>query len=434
MMDLLYVNDKFGRYPDSYWASVATPLAPFPPLKGEVKADVCVVGGGFTGLSAALQLAGAGYSVVLLEAQRVGFGASGRNGGQVGSGQRMEQDDLEKAVGETRARAMWALAEESKACVRGYIADHGIKCDWRDGVLHAELKPKNLHHSVDYAAFLQTRYDYDKIKALDGEEIRAHVGSEAYCGGTLDMGAGHLNPQKYVLGLARAAHKAGVQIFERSKALKYLEGKRAKIDTDAGTVDAEFLILAGNGYMGELSPKVARRVMPINNFIVATEPLGETLARQLIREDVAVADSKFVVNYFKRSADHRMVFGGGENYGYKFPTDIARKAQKPMLEIFPQLKGKKIDYAWGGTLAITMNRMPYFSRIAPNILSASGYSGHGVAMASLAGRILAETIQGTAERFDLMASATPPRFPGGRAFRSPLLALGMSWYALRDRI
>jgi len=433
-MDLLYANDKPGQYPDSFWASVAKPLAPFPPLNGAVKADVCVVGAGFTGLSSALHLAEAGYRVVLLEAQRVGFGASGRNGGQVGSGQRVAQDDLEKAVGEDKARALWAVAEASKACVKGLIAKHGIDCDWRDGVLHAELKPKHLHHSFDYADMLQTRYGYDDILALDGDAVRAHLGTEAYCGGTLDMGAGHLNPQKYVLGLARAAHKAGVQIFEGSKALAFSEAARPVVTTENGSVSAEFLVLAGNGYMGGLSKKVARRVMPINNFIVATEPLGEDMARTLIRDDVAVADSKFVVNYFKRSADHRMVFGGGESYGYRFPANIAPKAQKPMLEIFPQLQGAKIEYAWGGTLAITMNRMPNFARLAPNILSASGYSGYGVAMASLAGGIIAETIQGTAERFDLMGATQPPRFPGGPALRGPLLVLAMSFYALRDRL
>jgi len=433
-MDLLYANDRRGQYPKSYWASVATPLAPFPPLREDLKADVCVVGAGFTGLSSALHLAEAGYSVVLLEAQRVGFGASGRNGGQVGSGQRVEQDDLEKMIGERKARALWDIAEASKECVRGLIKRHGIDCDWRDGIIHAELKPKHLQHSFDYANFLQTRYGYDAISALDADAVSNHIGSEAYCGGTLDKGAGHLNPQKYVLGLARAAQKAGVQIYEGSKALAFSQSARPLVTTENGSVSSEFLILAGNGYMGGLSQKVARRVMPINNFIVATEPLGEDTAKSLIPGDVAVADSKFVVNYFKRSADHRMVFGGGESYGYKFPANIAAKAQKPMLEIFPQLKGAKIDFAWGGTLAITMNRMPNFARLAPNILSASGYSGHGVAMASLAGEILAETIKGTAERFDLMGETTPQRFPGGPALRGPLLVLAMSYYALRDRI
>ena len=433
-MDLLYANDKPGQYPESYWASVASPLAPFPPLKGKVVADICVIGAGFTGLSSALHLAEAGYKVVVLEAQRVGFGASGRNGGQVGSGQRVEQDDLEKMVGEDKARALWDLAEASKDCVRGLIRKHGIECDWRDGIIHAELKPNRLRHSHAYAEMLQTRYGYDAISTLDGEAVRRHIGTESYCGGTLDTGAGHLNPQKYVLGLARAVQKAGVQIFERSKAIKFSRGSRPLVTTARGRVLADFLVLAGNGYIGGLSHKVAQRVMPINNFIVATEPLGEAMAKSLIAEDVAVADSKFVVNYFKRSPDHRMVFGGGESYGYKFPKDIAAKAQKPMLEIFPQLAGAKIDYAWGGTLAITMNRMPNFARLAPNILSASGYSGHGVAMASLAGGIIAETIAGTAERFDLFGATQPARFPGGAVLRTPLLALAMSYYALRDRL
>ncbi len=433
-MDLLYANDKPGQYPPSYWAFVTPPLAPFPALKGEAKADICVIGAGYTGLSCALHLAGAGYKVVLLEAQRVGFGASGRNGGQVGSGQRLAQDALEKLVGEDKARALWDLAEASKACVKSLIRKHGIECDWRDGIIHAELKPKHLHHSFEYAEMLQIRYGYDAISPLDGPAIRAHIGTESYCGGMLDMGAGHLNPQKYVLGLARAAQKGGVEIYERSKALGFSEGKRPRVRTENGTVSADFLVLAGNGYMGGLSKRVARRVMPINNFIIATAPLGEAMAKSLIRDDVAVADSKFVVNYFKRSSDHRMIFGGGESYGYRFPADITIKAQKPMRSIFPQLAGAKIDFAWGGTLAITMNRMPYFARLAPNILSASGYSGHGVALASLAGEIIAETIKGSAERFELMGATTPRRFPGGPALRSPLLALAMGYYALRDRV
>ncbi|MBL4807855.1 MAG: FAD-binding oxidoreductase, partial [Rhodobacteraceae bacterium] len=325
-------------------------------------------------------------------------------------------------------------AEQSKECVRRLIAKHNIDCDWRDGIIHAELRKRNLHHGFAYAEKLNKEYNYAQITPLDSDQIRSELGTDAYCGGTKDMGAGHLNPLKYVLGLARAAQAAGVQIFEGSKALDIIAGDPAVVKTQNGQVSANFVVLAGNGYIGNLAPKVASRVMPINNFIVATEPLDEALATELIQNDVAVADSKFVVNYFKRSPDHRLMFGGGESYGYRFPKDIAAKARKPMLEIYPQLKDVKIDYAWGGTLAITVNRMPNFQRLGPNILTASGYSGHGVAMASLAGEILAETIKGTAERFDVMANIRPPRFPGGTMLRWPILVLAMTWFSLRDRI
>ncbi len=432
-MDLLYANDTKGQYPDSYWASVATPLEPLAPLAGSVRADVCVIGAGFTGLSSALHLAKAGYDVVLLEAQRVGFGASGRNGGQVGTGQRVDQDELEKMLGADHARIMWDLGEASKDCVRDLIRTHNIDCDWRDGIIHAELRPRNLHHSVEYADMLNSRYGYPHIRALDGAGIRNELGTDAYCGGTIDMGAGHLNPQKYVLGLARAALDAGVRIFEGSKVVKVDQGEPALVHTDNGQVSAAFVVLAGNGYQGDLVPAVSARIMPINNFIIATEPLGD-LAVELIRQDVAVADSKFVVNYFKRSPDGRMVFGGGESYGYRFPSDIAAKARAPMLRIFPQLEEAAIDYAWGGTLAITVNRMPSFQRVTPNILSAAGFSGHGVAMASLAGQVLSEAVRGTAERFEHFARVKTPRFPGGKWARAPLLALAMTWFSFRDRL
>jgi len=248
------------------------------------------------------------------------------------------------------------------------------------------------------------------------------------------MGAGHLNPLKYALGLARAAQKAGVRIFETSKVIASSGGEFQTTKTGAGQVVSKYVIWAGNGYASKYHREIESRVMPINNFIVATEPLGQARAAELIKNDLAVADSKFVVNYFKRSPDHRLIFGGGESYGYRFPKDIAAKARNPMLAIYPQLKDVKIDYAWGGTLAITVNRMPCFQRLGKNVFSAAGYSGHGVAMASLAGEIIAETVQGTAERFDVMANMQPPRFPGGAMLRWPILVLAMTWFSLRDRL
>jgi gamma-glutamylputrescine oxidase len=433
-MDLLTVNDRDGEYPDSYYAASAQPLDKFPTLQGSQTCDVCVVGAGYTGLSAALHLAERGYDVILLEAQRVGFGASGRNGGQVGSGQRVEQDALEKMVGKDHARQLWDMGEESKSTVRDLISTYDIECAYKPGVLHAELNRRNLHHTVDYVEKLQTEYGYDQIEFMEEASLRSTVGSEAYCGGSMDWGAGHLHPLNFALGLARACVAAGVRVFEETLVTEIKRGEPAEVVTQNGDVTTKFVALGANGYLGNLEPQVASRVMPINNFIVATEPLSEETACALIRDDVAVADSKFVVNYFRMSEDNRLLFGGGESYGYKFPENLIEKARKPMLEIYPQLRDTRIDYAWGGTLGITMNRMPDFRRLSPNILSASGYSGHGVAMATLAGKLLAEAIGGTAERFEVMANVPTKRFPGGATMRLPLLILAMLWFSLRDRL
>jgi len=432
-MNLLHANDRPGAYPPSWYAATTEPLPPFAPLQGAARADVCVVGAGYTGLSAALHLAEAGRDVVLLEAQRAGFGASGRNGGQLGSGQRMEQTALERLVGADDAAHLWRLGEEAKALVKGLVARHGIACHLTPGVAHACFTAREMAEEHAYAEHLATRHGYDRIETLDRDAMRALCPSPAYHGGTLDRGAAHLHPLAYALGLARAARAAGVRIHEGSQVHDISHGARARVSTGAGHVEADHVVLACNGYLGGLESRVAARVMPINNFIVATEPLGADAARVLTR-DVAVADTKFVVNYFRLSHDTRLLFGGGESYGYRFPRDIRATVRRPMLEIFPHLADVPLDYAWGGTLAITMKRMPYLARVAPNVLSASGYSGHGVGMATLAGRLMAEAVRGQSDGFDCLARVPCPRFPGGAALRTPLLVLAMSWFALRDRL
>ncbi len=431
-MKLLHINDKRGEYPPSYYAATATPLAPFPMLKGQHKADVCIVGGGYTGLSAALHLAQRGYDVVLLEAHRAGFGASGRNGGQVGSGQRQDQVWLEKTVGKENAHRLWSLAEEAKALVRSLITYHAMPVTFHPGIAHACRTEAEVRDAHAYAEKLHRDYGYTHLEPLDQAGIRRLIGSTAYKGGTIDRDAGHLHPLNYALGLAAAAAKAGVRIHEMSEVHRVEPGQNPVVRTSAGHVTCDTVILAGNGYLGQLNLQVAAKVMPINNFIIATEPLGDR-AKDILAEPVAVDDSRFVVNYWRLSEDNRLLFGGGESYGYRFP-DILKTVSKPMLEVYPQLKDARIDYAWGGTLAITMNRMPCFTRPAKNVLSASGYSGHGIAMATLAGKLLAEATAAQSERFDLMASLPQPRFPGGVTLRSPLLVMAMTWYAMRDRL
>ncbi|MDZ4094001.1 MAG: FAD-binding oxidoreductase [Paracoccaceae bacterium] len=431
-MNLLYANDKKGCYPPSYYAATAAPHADFPPLRGEIRADVCVVGAGYTGLSTALHLAQKGFDVVLLEAHRAGFGASGRNGGQVGSGQRLDQIDLEKIAGRENAHRLWDLAEDAKALVRGLIADHAMPVTFHEGVAHACWTGAEVRASHAYAEKLHRDYGYDRLELLNRESIRALIGSPVYMGGEVDWGAGYIHPLNFAIGLAQAAAKAGVRIFENTHVHHIDHGAKPVLRTDKGRVIADHVVLACNGYLGGLDADVAAKVMPINNFIVATEPLGDRAAG-ILSKAVAVADTKFMVNYWHLSEDNRLLFGGGETYGYRFP-DIIKTVSKPMLKVYPQLQGVKIDYAWGGTLAITMNRLPCFTRPQPNVLSASGYSGHGVALATLAGKIMAEAIAGQSGNFDLMATLPQPRFPGGAAMRWPMLVLAMTWYSLRDRL
>lgn len=431
-MNLLHVNDRAGHYPASYYAASRTDLAPFPPYQGAGKADICVVGAGYTGLSAALHLAQMGYDVMVLEAHRVGFGASGRNGGQVGSGQRQDQTWLEKTLGHAAAHQLWDLAEEAKGLVKSLIRTHGMPVTFQPGVAHACWTDAEVTAAHHYGDKLRRDYGYSHLESLDRAAMDRLIPSKVYKGGEIDWDAGHIHPLNYAIGLARAAAQAGVRIYEGSEVVKVQPGTKPVVRTASGHVTCDHVILAGNGYLGRLNDEVAAKVMPINNFIVASEPLGDRSAQVLTRP-IAVADTKFVVNYWRLSDDNRLLFGGGESYGYRFP-DIWKTVRKPLLQVYPDLADLKIDYAWGGTLAITLNRMPCFARPAAGVYSASGYSGHGVAMASLAGKLMAQAVSGTAEKFDLMASLPQPRFPGGGGLRWPLLVLAMTWYSMRDRL
>ncbi|MCZ0961926.1 NAD(P)/FAD-dependent oxidoreductase [Paracoccus benzoatiresistens] len=433
-MKLLYANDRRGEYPPSLYADTRAALDRFPPLKGETRADVAVIGAGYTGLSAALHLARAGRDVVLVDAQRVGFGASGRNGGQIGSGQRQEVDWLERQFGRDTARRLWDMAEDAKALTQALAAESGVPI--RPGVAHACRNRAEVEHSAHMAAHLATRYGYDKVQPLDREALAAHLGSHAYAGGDVDWGAGHVHPLNLALGMARLAVAAGVRIFEGTHVHRVEHGTataKSRVLCDTGKIICDHVILAGNGYQGRLDAKVAARVMPINNYIVATEPLGDRFPEILPRR-TAAADTKFVVNYWRLDDDRRLIFGGGETVSYRFPKDIGALVRPHLLAVYPQLEGVRLTHAWGGTLAITMSRMPHFARPAANCLSAGGYSGHGVAVATLAGRLMADAVAGQSEGFDAMAAIPTRSFPGGSMLRNPLLVAGMAWYGLRDRL
>jgi len=338
-------------------------------------------------------------------------------------------------VGADAARELWILAEAAKDLAKELIDKHQIDCDLKPGIAHADHKPGYAGDSRDYVDFLRREYDYEQIEYLEREAMAEVVGSDTYYGGSLDMGAGHLHPLNYALGLADAALAAGARLYESTVVESYQEGKPNRISTNRGIVEADSIVLACNGYLGKLDQRVSGKIMPINNFIVATEPLSKTQLKSINPRDVAIADSRFVVNYYRLSADKRMLFGGGENYRQNFPANIASFVRKPMLQVYPQLTETRIDYAWGGTLAVTLNRMPHFGRLGQNnTYFAHGYSGQGVAMATLAGKLIADAIAGEAESFDLFGTIPTREFPGGDLLRWPGLVLGMSYYALRDRL
>ncbi len=432
-MNPLYRNDKPGAFPDSWYAATATIPPERPALRGDVTADVGIVGAGYTGLCAALTLAQRGFKVVVLDAHRAGWGASGRNGGQVGSGYNKSQRWLAGRLGADKARALWDIAEDAKRQVREFSAAHAPDARYLPGVAHGETKASGVTDGHDDAAWLARNYDYDQIAALDKNAMQDLVKTQHYIGGTLDMGAGHIHPLRYVLGLARAAEAAGVVIHERSEVHQIVPGARVTLRTGQGRLNVDHVILAGNGYLPNLDRQVAAKVMPINSFIAATEPLGDR-ANDVLSQDIAVADDRFVVNYFRLSEDKRLLFGGRENYGIGFPSDVQSALIRRITTLFPQLAGVKIDHAWGGTLGVTMTRLPAVLRLGPNILSASGFSGHGVALSGFAGTVMGQAIAGQAERFDIMAQLPVPAFPGGAAFRTPLLTLAMTWFSLRDRL
>ncbi|MEM6727060.1 MAG: FAD-binding oxidoreductase [Pseudomonadota bacterium] len=424
----LYRNDAPGAFPASWYAETADIPPLRDPLRGNTRADVVIVGAGFTGLTCALELARAGVDVVVIDAHRAGFGASGRNGGQCGSGFNMGQRELARALGRETAADLWSLAEEAKDMVRTFCAARAPEARYMPGVAHGVWRASERRALEEEAEFLEAEYGYKENELLDTHAFQSLVRSPVYQGGILDNGAGHLHPLRYCLALAREAEAAGVRIHERSEAKEIADGR---ILTPDGTVEADHIVLAGNGYLPALNNRYSARVCPINSFIAATEPLDDP--RAIIASDIAVADDRFVVNYFRLSEDNRLLFGGRENYGIGFPKDITTRLRQRMLHLFPQLKDTRIDHVWGGTLGITMTRVPLVAELEPGLWAAGGFSGHGVALTAIAGRALSQAIQGDRARLKTLATLPTPTFPGGARLRAPLLTLAMTWYAARDR-
>ncbi|WP_213881275.1 FAD-binding oxidoreductase [Pseudomonas sp. dw_358] len=419
-------------YPQSYYAASANAAPSRPALQEELQTDVCVIGAGYTGLSSALFLLEHGFSVTVLEAARVGFGASGRNGGQIVNSYSRDIDVIERTVGPEPARLMGAMAFEGARIIRERVAKYQIQCDLKDGGVFAALTPKQMGH-LEGQQRLWERYGHSQLELLDQRRIREVVECDSYIGGLLDMSGGHIHPLNLALGEAAAVESQGGKIFEQSAALRIERGPNPVVHTAQGKVRAKFVIVAGNAYLGNLVPELAAKSMPCGTQVIATEPLDEALARQLLPQDYCVEDCNYLLDYYRFSADKRLIFGGGVVYGARDPRNIEAIIRPKMLKAFPQLKNVKIDYAWTGNFLLTLSRLPQVGRLGDNIYYSQGCSGHGVTYTHLAGKVLAEALRGQAERFDAFAGLPHYPFPGGQLLRTPLTALGAWYYSLRDR-
>lgn len=420
-------------YPESYYAASANHAPSRPPLTGQAATDVCVIGAGYTGLSTALFLAESGFKVVVLEAARVGFGASGRNGGQIVNSYSRDLDTIEKQAGTREAQLIGSMAFEGGRIIRDRVARYGIDCDLKSGGIFAALNPRQMKH-LEAQQALWKRYGYEQLELLDRNAIRGEVASDRYLGGMLDHGGGHIHPLNLALGEAAALESLGGVIYEQSPAVRIERGASPLVHTPDGQVTARFVVVAGNAYLGGLVPELAAKSMPCGSQVIATEPLGEECAHNLLPNDHCVEDCNYLLDYFRLSADKRLIYGGGVVYGARDPADVMALIRPKMLKTFPHLTDVKIDFAWTGNFLLTLSRLPQVGRIGSNIYYSQGCSGHGVTYTHLAGKIIAEALRGQAERFDAFASLRHYPFPGGQRFSAPLSALGAAYYDLRDRL
>jgi len=420
----------------SYYAVSRHRAPERPSLEGSVGCDVCVVGAGIAGCSTALHLAQGGLSVVLLEQHRVSWGASGRSGGQALFGVAAGQGKLERLIGAADARVVWDVSVEALTLMRDLIRRYSIDCDWVDGFLYTAVRERQVRELHADVTELHERYQYGSVRYVPRAELRELLATERYLGALYDSNSGHLHPLNYTQGLAAAAETLGVRIFEGTRATAFsAEGTgQVHVKTPRGEVQARFLVLCGNVYLGATAPELAAKIMPVATYIVATEPLGAARAEKLIANNAAVCDMNWVLDYFRRSADHRLLFGGRVNYSGLKSFDAPAATRARMLRVFPQLEDVRIDHAWGGHVDITLNRAPHFGRLAPQVYFLQGFSGHGIALTGIAGKLAAEAITGTASRFDVFARIPHAAFPGGVALRRPALVLAMLYYRIRDLV
>jgi gamma-glutamylputrescine oxidase len=416
----------------SWYEATANRPPAQPPLAGDVEADVCVVGAGIAGCSTALHLAQRGYKVVLLEAERVGYGASGRSGGQVIPGYACGMAKLADQLGKADARRLCDFGVESVELTQELIRRHEIDCDLAWGHMHVGIKPRQRDELKEWQREQEDDYGYRKLRFMEKGEVERWVASKRYLAGLYDAGAGHVHPLRYTIGLGKAAVAAGVRLHEGSPVTSIEYGPTVTVRTSRGSVRAPFVALCANVGHVDLSSRLARKLIGVASYVVATRPLGAERAEALLRDNIAVADINWIIDYYRRSSDHRLLFGGRVSYSGLDPLGTERATRKRMLNVFPQLADAEIEYAWGGLIDISISRAPNFGRLEPNVYYLQGFSGHGMSLTSVAGKIVAEAIAGQAERFDVYARLKHHDFPGGRLFRRPTLVMAMTWFRLRD--
>jgi gamma-glutamylputrescine oxidase len=430
-MRFLQSDRELARH--SYYAATAPRAERHPALEGAVDADVAIVGGGLAGLTAALELAERGLDVVLLEARQVAWGASGRSGGQAIHGLACDPTEIERQLGLEPARRVWDMTIEALDLLRERSARHGIDCDWQDGYLGVATSARKGAELAEWADRIERVYGYP-LTRVPATDIGRWIASPRYHSGIHDPRSGHLHPLKYALGLARAAVAAGARLFEESPVTTMTPGDTVRLETPTGVVRAKQVLLAGNVYLQGVAPQLEARIMPVGTYIVCSAPIESALFDTLIPSRSAVCDTNFVLDYFRPTVDRRMLYGGRVSYSARTPSNVAEGMRRRMVGTFPQLADTPVEFAWGGFVDITMNRAPDFGRLGDNVYYLQGFSGHGLALTGLAGRLVAEAIAGDAGRFDLFSRLTHRPFPGGRLLRTPALVLGMAWYRLKDLV
>ena len=420
----------------SFYKSVTKPFDQSLILDSDIDCEICVIGGGLTGISSSIYLAKKGYSVSLFEAKKIGHGASGRNGGQLGIGMRKDQKSIEKIFGFEHANKLWNLGLEAVTEAKKLISEYKIECNLVNGVINAGFFEKDEKDFTEEVDHMQNKYGFKGYQYLNKKEISDELSTDIYHSGLLNKYSYHINPLKFLIGLANELKSLNVKVYENTPITKILNHKDGvKLFSNSKTVNARRVVVGCNGYLDSLLGNIRNKFMPINNYIIATEPLGKDLAEQIIKNNYAVSDTRFIIDYYRFSEDWRMLFGGGETYTSKFITNPENFVRKRMLKVFPQLKKYKIDFAWGGTLAITVNRLPDFGTLMNDkIIYAHGYSGHGLALSTLSGKLIAEKISGESNKFDIISKIKNFSIPGGDFLRRPIYTSAVGFYKFQDMI
>ncbi|MDA0796624.1 MAG: FAD-binding oxidoreductase [Proteobacteria bacterium] len=426
---LLKFSADTKEHAPSYYAATANCLTDYPELEGQIDADVAIVGAGFSGVATAVELSERGYKVVLLESNRIGWGATGRNGGQIIGGYGQNPSAFRSNIGSEGVDIVENMGVECVDIIRQRIEKYDIDCDLKWGYCEVGLKKRHLK---SYQQWAETD---PAMQLLDRDQIKEYVNSEIYLGGYYRKDWGHIHPLNLCIGEAKVAQSLGAKIFEHSRVTSITYGENPAVHTEKGSVKAGHVILCGNAYMGNLVPYLDARVLPATSCIIGTEPLSDEQLQQTMVRDVAVCDSRTALDYYRLSADKRLLFGGLSNYSGLEPANAKAVMRDKMIKVFPSLKDVRIDYSWSGKMGISVRRMPQIGRIEnSNVLYASGYSGHGVAPTHMTGRLLAEAVDGDTHRFDIMNKMFHLPWPGGKLLRRPAMAVGMMFYKMLDAL